>query len=106
MATYGGLFWDVLLLSEYNEHWEDFYLTMNSVLPCDICVRNNMKWLKKNKIPKFNSTKEKNEWLWENRLERGGQQWKTVVEENNYTLESWLGQFKDKSFSKAHLKDS
>lgn len=38
MATYGGLFWDVLLLSEYNEHWEDFYLTMNSVLPCDICV--------------------------------------------------------------------
>ena len=29
MATYGGLFWDVLLLSEYNEHWEDFYITMN-----------------------------------------------------------------------------
>lgn len=61
-----------------------------------------MKWLKKNKIPKFNSTKEKNEWLWKNRLERGGRQWKTVVEENNYTLESWLDQFKGKSFSKEH----
>lgn len=102
MGSYGGLFWDVLLLSEYNEHWEDFYITMNYVLPCEKCVRGNVKWLKQNKIPKFKSTKEKNEWLWENRLERGGDKWVNIVQENNYTLESWLDQFKGKSFSKYH----
>ena len=79
--TYGGMFWDVLLLSEYNESWEDFYLCMCAVLPCQECVRDNMAWLKKNQIPKFESTKEKNEWVWEHRRLRGGCQWRNKMKE-------------------------
>lgn len=96
---YGGLFWDVLLLSDYNENWHDFYITMCSVIPCQICVNSNMGWLKDNKIPDFKDTDEKNEWLWKHRLQRGGSGWRKKVEENGYTLESWLGLYMFKKFS-------
>ncbi len=95
---YGGLFWDVLLLSEYNESWEDFYLNMVMVIPCEECVKNNIEWLKSNRIPKFKNTDEKNKWLWENRYDRGGCYWRDKVKNQGYTLETWLGQYKDKLF--------
>ena len=87
---YGGLFWDVLLLSDYNENWHDFYINMCSVIPCQI---------ESNKIPDFKDTDEKNKWLWEHRLQRGGAGWRKKVKEDGYTLESWLGLYKDKKFS-------
>jgi hypothetical protein len=96
---YGGMFWDVLLLSNYNENWHDFYITMCSVIPCQICVNSNMGWLEQNKIPDFKDNDEKNKWLWEHRLSRGGAQWRKKVKEDGYTLDSWLGLYKDKKFS-------
>ena len=58
--TTGGYFWDVLLLSTYNEHWEDFYLNMIKVLPCEKCVINTLEHISHNPIPKFQNTNEKN----------------------------------------------
>ena len=91
--TTGGYFWDVLLLSTYNEYWEDFYLNMIKVLPCEKCVINTEKHLSFNPVPKFKDTNEKNEYLWELRLKRGGQVWRNEVKEKGYTLETWINQF-------------
>ena len=88
--TTGGYFWDVLLLSTYNEHWEDFYLSMVKVLPCEKCVINTETYLSFNPVPKFKDTNEKNKYLWELRLKRGGPPWKKEVEEKGYTLETWI----------------
>ena len=86
----GGIFWDVLLLSEYNDKWENFYLNMLEVLPCERCRIETMEDHKKNPIiPKFKDKNEKDEWLWETRLSRGGGSWRKKVEDNNYTLETW-----------------
>jgi hypothetical protein len=76
--TTGGYFWDVLLLSTYNEYWEDFYLNMVKVLPCEKCIKNTEEHLSYNPVPKFKDTNEKNEYLWENE-----------VKEKGYTLETW-----------------
>tara|TARA_R110001632_G_scaffold89742_2_gene193305 strand:- start:1156 stop:1461 length:306 start_codon:yes stop_codon:yes gene_type:complete len=98
METFGGMFWDCLLLCEYNGFTE-FYLSMAAVVPCEKCRIDNMLYLSKNKIPTFNSNKEKNEWLWEHRLNRGGPIWRNKVEENNYNLNSWLDLYKNKVFT-------
>ena len=95
---YGGLFWDVLLLADY-KGWDDFYLSMTNVLPCESCRRAGMSFLKDNKIPEFKNNDEKNEWLWKHRLQRGGGVWRKKVEENGYTLESWVGLYMFKKFS-------
>tara|TARA_R100001079_G_C4379209_1_gene122360 strand:- start:165 stop:473 length:309 start_codon:yes stop_codon:yes gene_type:complete len=95
---YGGMFWDVLLLAEY-KGWDDFYLSMTNVIPCDKCRKDGMLWLNKNKIPDFKSNDEKNEWLWRHRLQRGGAPWRKKVEENGYTLESWIGLYMFKKFT-------
>jgi len=95
---YGGLFWDVLLLADY-KGWDEFYLSMVAVLPCESCRNGGMEWLKHNKIPDFLSNDDKNVWLWEHRKRLGGGKWRQKIKENNYTLDSWLGLFADKKFS-------
>ena len=95
---YGGLFWDVLLLTDY-KGWGEFYISMCNVIPCEVCRSDNMDWLMKNKIPDFKDTDEKNEWLWRHRLERGGASWRKKVEDNGYTLDSWIGLYMFKKFS-------
>lgn len=96
--TYGGMFWDCLLLCNY-KGFDDFYISMAAVVPCEECRKDNMLYLSKNKIPLFNSNKEKNEWLWEHRLNRGGYNWRKKVNENNWSLDSWKEQYKNKVFS-------
>ena len=89
MEYTGGLFWDVLLLSEYNDKWEDFYLSMIEVIPCNKCCNESMRFHITNPIPNFKDKNEKDKWLWEIRLKRGGDNWRKKVEDNNYTLETW-----------------
>ena len=89
MQYTGGLFWDVLLLSEYNDKWEDFYLNMLEILPCSRCSKESMQYHITKKIPNFKNKDEKDQWLWETRLKRGGNRWRKRVEDNSYTLESW-----------------
>ena len=89
----GGYFWDVLLLSEYNEHWENFYNSMCKVLPCNKCQVGTEKFHKEEELGKFPPMKnqqEKNEHLWKLRLARGGVSWREKVEKDGYTLNSWL----------------
>lgn len=97
MEYTGGIFWDVLLLSEYNDKWEDFYLNLLEVLPCKRCsdeiIKFHLEDKKRGTIPKFKNNDEKNEWLWEIRklidVGRGGGRWASKVRKNNYTLETW-----------------
>ena len=95
---YGGIFWDVLLLADY-KGWDEFYLSMTNILPCDICRSDGMNWLNNNKIPEFLNNDDKNCWLWHHRLQRGGASWRKKVNDNGYTLDSWLNLFEGKKFS-------
>jgi len=87
--TTGGYFWDVLLLSDYNEYWEDFYFNLVKVLPCQKCIKKTLDYHKSNPIPKFKNTEEKNEYLWDLRHLRAGDIWRDEVKEKGYTLETW-----------------
>ena len=98
--TTGGLFWDVLLLSEYNEHWISFYESLIRVLPCEKCVNDSIKHHKNFPVPKLHNTKEKNQYLWSLRTQRGNAQWNKKVKKGEYTLETWINQFKNKPFRK------
>ena len=98
METFGGMFWDCLLLCDYNG-FADFYVSMAAVVPCEKCRKDNMLYLSSNKIPDFNSNKEKNEWLWNNRYSRGGYNWRKKVEDNGWSLNSWLDLYKNKVFT-------
>ena len=98
METFGGMFWDCLLLCNY-ERFDEFYLSMSIVVPCDKCRINNMIYIQSNKIPIFNCNKEKNEWLWKNRYQRGGYNWRKKVDENGWSLNSWLDLYKNKVFT-------
>jgi uncharacterized membrane protein len=101
MKNTGGLFWDILLITEYNEDWENFYFSLIKVLPCKLCIEKSLEYHEVcEKVPKMKSTKEKNEYLWELRLKRGGQPWRDDVEKYGYTLDSWLAQYKGKPFSR------
>ena len=55
----GGLFWDVLLLTQYNEYWEDFFYKFIRVLPCKKCVGESIAHHNINPVPKFKSNEEK-----------------------------------------------
>lgn len=96
----GGLFWDILLITEYNEDWINFYHSLIKVLPCDKCREETLLYHKTNELPIFNNTTEKNKWLWDFKLKRGGTKGRAEIIENNYTLESWEGLFKDLPFTK------
>lgn len=96
--TTGGLFWDVLLLSKYNDDWINFYESLIRVLPCDKCIKDSLHYHEGNPIPKISNNDEKNQFLWELRRKRGSAEWKTKMLNHEYTLESWLDQFKDKPF--------
>jgi hypothetical protein len=85
----GGYFWDVLLLSQFNENWIDFYLSLCKVLPCQRCIDHTLKYHQQKPIPSLKSQKEKNEYLWKLRLDRGGDEWNAEVKDKGYTLESW-----------------
>ena len=96
--SYGGMFWDVLLLSQYNEEWVAFYESFIRVVPCDKCIRDGIQYHKDYPIPKISNNDEKNQFLWKLRSKRGSRKWKDKIRSGEYTLETWLAQFKDKSF--------
>lgn len=96
----GGLFWDVLLLTQYNEYWEDFFYKFIRVLPCKKCVGESIAHHNINPVPKFKSNEEKNEWLWEQRVHRGGKPFRDDIADKGYSLEGWINQFKDKPFTR------
>tara|TARA_R110002074_G_scaffold388957_2_gene571962 strand:- start:17144 stop:17473 length:330 start_codon:yes stop_codon:yes gene_type:complete len=96
----GGLFWDVLLLSEYNEHWITFYESFIRVLPCEKCSKEHIHHHSKYPIPKISNNDEKNQFLWDLRCIRGSANYQDKIRKNEYTLETWLDQFKYKSFIK------
>jgi hypothetical protein len=96
----GGLFWDILLITKYNEDWIDFYHSLIKVLPCEKCREETKKYHEWKPLPKFYDTNEKNQYLWDLRLNRGGEVWKRDVIEKGYTLESWINLFENKPFSR------
>lgn len=98
--TTGGYFWDVILLTDYNEYWEPFFMNLIRVLPCDKCVKESIHHYSLHPIPKFKNTDEKNEYVWKLREGQGGKEWRSEVFKNKYTLESWLAKFKDKPFTR------
>lgn len=102
---FGGMFWDVLLLSEYNDSWNDFFISTTKILPCEICRKENSQYYGdfKNFIPEFKNKDEKDKWVWEHRLQRGGDNWRKKVKDNNWSLDSWKEQFKNKVFSVKEL---
>ena len=100
METTGGLFWDILLLSEYNEHWPQFYMNMINVLPCEKCRADSLRYHKEYPIPKLNNKQEKDQYIWELKKMRGGYVWQTTLKEKKYTLQTWQNKYKDKKFTK------
>lgn len=96
----GGLFWDILLITEYNEDWINFYHSLIKVLPCKKCIEDTAQYHRNNEIPLLTNTAEKNKWLWDMKLKRGGKYWRAEVLEKNYTLESWENLYKDLPFKK------
>jgi hypothetical protein len=96
----GGLFWDILLITEYNKDWIDFFNALVKVLPCAKCREETQKYHEWKPLPEFSDTDEKNRYLWSLRFNRGGENWRKDVKENGYTLESWVNQFKDLPFSR------
>jgi len=99
MKYTGGLFWDVLLIADYDENWEDFFYSLIKVLPCKACREKTKLHHENYPIPKMKNNQEKNEYLWILRMQRGGQPWREKVNENGYTLESWVAQYADKPFT-------
>lgn len=96
--TTGGMFWDVLLLTQFNDEWIRFYESFIRVLPCEKCIQDGIEYHKGHPIPKITNNDEKNQFLWKLRSIRGSKEWKDKIRTNEYTLESWLYQFKNKSF--------
>ena len=94
----GGLFWDVLLLSQFNDEWIRFYESFIRVLPCNKCIKDSIEYHKDRPIPKITNNDEKNRFLWKLRCKRGSKEWKDKIRTNEYTLETWLAQFENKSF--------
>ena len=98
----GGLFWDILLITEYNEDWIDFFNSLVKVLPCTKCREETQQYHKFSPIPKFSDNDAKNKYLWDLRMNRGGDTWRKEVAEKGYTFESWVGQFKVKPFTRVN----
>ena len=71
-----------------------------SVLPCEKCVNDSIKHHENFPVPKLHNTKEKNQYLWSLRTQRGNAQWNKKVKKGEYTLETWINQFKNKPFKK------
>ena len=102
METYGGKFWDVLLLSQYNEHWKDFFKSMIRVLPCDKCRIDSLRHFEKHELPEIANQEEKDQFLWELRYTLGGYPFRQKVKIKGYTLEGWKEQFKDMKFTQIY----
>ena len=96
----GGYFWDVLLISELNDDWYDFYFSLVKVLPCKKCREETLKYHTLSEVPKFKNQEEKNKYIWDLRLKRGGDNWRQDIEKKGYTYESWIDQFKNKPFTR------
>ncbi len=97
----GGLFWDILLLTKYNEDWENFFHSLIKVLPCQACIDKTINHHEREPLPKFKDNDEKNKYLWNLRLARGGTPWVNEVNEKGYTLESWEKLYEGKKFTRA-----
>lgn len=95
----GGLFWDILLLSQFNEYWTNFYYSYLQILPCKRCRDETTKYHLLNPVPTLKCQEEKDKYIWELRLRQGGEPWRNKVLKNNYTLETWKEQFKNKPFT-------
>ena len=99
--TSGGYFWDILLLSQYNKDWIKFYFSFIRVLPCEDCIQKTLKFHEDNPIPNFKDQKEKNEYIWNIRLQRGGEVWRNETIEKGWTLKTWEDNF-NKPFSRIY----